>query len=288
VLLHRKRNRLVRETGDPSFHTEFDSQDRTIVEKLRVALTRPFRLIATQLIVQVLALYMMYLYGLLYLQFTTFPSLWTTRYDESLEISGLNFIAQGVGLFLGAQLCAPLQDRIYVALKKRYNVAQGRPEFRIPMMIPGAISVPLGLLIYGWSAQRVTHWIVPDIGVAIFNFGVVSPKYLMKGLQSQSSVTIADTMNQIVGFQCIQGYFVDTYTRYAASAVAAGTVLRSIAGFGFPLFGQKLFDALDYGWGNTVLALIAVSIGWPAPLLLWRYGPALRKKSPFAIGKEGA
>jgi hypothetical protein len=80
---------------------------------------------------------------------------------------------------------------------------------------------------------------------------------------------------------------VDTYTRFAASAIAAGTVLRSLAGFGFPLFGEKLFDSLDYGWGNTVLALIAVVIGWPAPLLLWKFGPDLRKRSPFAAGKEG-
>jgi multidrug resistance protein len=182
VLLHQKRNRLVRETGDTTLRTEFDHQDRSIGQKLRGALTRPFRLLATQLIVQVLAVYMMFLYGLLYLQFTTFPSLWTTRYHESVEIGGLNFLAPGVGLFLGAQLCAPLQDRIYVALKKRYNVTVGRPEFRIPMMIPGALSVPFGLLIYGWSAQKMTHWIVPDIGVAIFNFGVVSCVLLDSGI----------------------------------------------------------------------------------------------------------
>jgi hypothetical protein len=82
-----------------------------------------------------------------------------------------------------------------------------------------------------------------------------------------------------------QGYLVDTYTLYAASAVGAGTVLRSLAGFGFPLFGPYMFDRLDYGWGNTLLALLSVFIGWPAPILLWKYGEKLRAKSPFAAGE---
>jgi multidrug resistance protein len=256
VLLSRKRARLVRETGNSALHTQYDRPDRTVSQTLRTAMTRPFRLLGTQVIVQVLALYMMFLYGQLYLQLSTFPRLWETKYGESVEIGGLNYIALGIGLFLGAQICAPLQDRIYAALKKREAVSVGRPEFRIPMMVPGAILVPVGLLIYGWSAQYQTHWIVPDIGVALFAAGT------------------------IIGFQCIQGYLVDTYTLYAASAVGAATVLRSLAGFCFPLFGPYMYEKLDYGWGNTTLALLAIVIGWPAPILLWKYGELLRKKSP--------
>lgn len=177
VLLARKRDRLVRETGNAALRTEYEAQAKrqpTVVSTLATALTRPFRLLATQVIVQVLALYMMYLYGLLYLQLTTFPKLWTVVYGESVAIGGLNYVALGIGLWLGSQLCAPLQDRIYAALKRRYNVDKGRPEFRVPMMLPGAFCVPVGLLIYGWCAEYKTHWIGPDIGVAILALGVVS------------------------------------------------------------------------------------------------------------------
>lgn len=66
--------------------------------------------------------------------------------------------------------------------------------------------------------------------------------------------------------------------------MGAGTVLRSMAGFGFPLFGPYMYERLGYGWGNSVLALLAVVIGWPAPILLWKYGEKLRAKSPFAAG----
>jgi multidrug resistance protein len=259
VLLHRKKKKLIKESGNEALHTEWDNPDRTIAASLRISLLRPFKLLGTQIIVQVLALYMAYLYGLMYLVLSTFPTLWETEYHESVGIGGLNYISLGVGFFLGTQLCAPAQDRIYRALKKR-NGGVGKPEFRVPLMIPGAMLVPIGLFIYGWTAQAHTHWIGPNFGAAIFAAGV------------------------IIGFQCIQTYIVDSYTRYAASAVGAATVLRSLAGFGFPLFAPDMYNALHYGWGNSLLAFIAIGLGWPAPILLWKFGEKLRKKSTFAAG----
>ncbi|KAI1877187.1 uncharacterized protein JN550_001259 [Neoarthrinium moseri] len=263
VLLAWKRNKLQKETGNTNLHTPFDHPDRTLSKTLQMSFTRPFRLLGTQIILQVLALYMMYLYGLMYIVLVSFPSLWAgpepAGYGEQLGISGLNYISLGLGFFLGAQICAPLQDRIYAALKRR-NGGPGRPEYRVPMMIPGALLVPFGLFIYGWTAEYKTHWIGPNIGACLFAAGT------------------------IIGFQCVQTFLVDTYTRYAASAVGAGTVLRSLAGFGFPLFASSLYDRLGLGWGNSLLAFLGIAIGWPAPIMLWFYGEKLRKRSPFAAG----
>jgi multidrug resistance protein len=259
VLLHRKKLKLIKETGNENLHTEYDNPDRTVLRTLEISLSRPFKLLGTQIIVQVLSLYMAYLYGLMYLVLTTFPSLWENVYHESIGIGGLNYISLGCGFFVGTQICAPLQDRIYKALKAR-NGGVGRPEFRVPLMIPGAILVPVGLFWYGWTAEKQTYWILPDIGAALFAAGV------------------------IIGFQCIQTYIVDSYTRYAASAIGAATVLRSLAGFGFPLFAPYMYARLGYGWGNSLLGFLAVALGWPAPVLLWLYGEKLRKRSTFAAG----
>jgi hypothetical protein len=202
---------------------------------------------------------MAYLYGLMYLMLSTFPMLFTERYHQTVGLGSLNFIAMGVGFFLGTQISAPINDALYRRLKKGNN-GVGKPEFRVPLMIPASLMVPIGLFWYGWSAQARVHWIVPDIGAAIFCAGT------------------------IVGFQCIQTYLVDSYTRYAASAIAAATVLRSLAGFGFPLFAPAMFDALDYGWGNSLLAFIAIGLGVPGPFLLWMFGEKLRSRSKFAAG----
>lgn len=75
-------------------------------------------------------------------------------------------------------------------------------------------------------------------------------------------------MGTIAAFQCVISYLVDAYAEFAASATAAVTFLRSLAGFGFPLFARNMFDALENGWGNTILALAAVGIDIPIPILV--------------------
>jgi MFS family permease len=260
VLLTRKKKQLIKATGNTALHTEHDHPERTHTQTLTIALTRPFRMLFTQPILIFLAAYMTYLYGSMYLVLTTFPTLFSDVYHQTPGIQGLNYISLGLGFFLGTQICAPLQDRIYAALKRR-RVPEGQPglpEFRVPMMIPGAILVPTGLLIYAWTAENHTHWIGPNIGACIYAAGV------------------------IVGFQCIQGYLVDTYAQFAASAVGAATVTRSLAGFGFPLFANRMYEQLGYGWGGTLMAGLAVVLGWPAPGVLWFYGPKMRAKSKFA------
>ena len=258
-ILHNKAKRLRRETENENLKTEFEHAELTLWSKLKVSFVRPFRLLGTQPIVQVLAVYMAYIYGLIYLVLSTFPTLWTEQYHENAGIGGLNYISLGLGFFVGTQIGAPLNDRVYRALKKRNNDT-GRPEFRVPLMIPASLLVPIGLFWYGWSAQAKIHWIMPNIGAVILAVG------------------------GIVSFQCIQTYLVDAYTRYAASAVGAGAFLRSLAGFGFPLFAPYMYQALHYGWGNSLLGFIAIGLGIPAPYLLWRYGATLRAKSQFAAG----
>jgi hypothetical protein len=87
-----------------------------------------------------------------------------------------------------------------------------------------------------------------------------------------------------VSFQAIETYVIDAFTLHAASgttifsvfslgthfntlfyiAIGAATCLRSLAGFGFPLFAPAMFNKLGYGKGNTILACLAVILGCPA------------------------
>lgn len=64
----------------------------------------------------------------------------------------------------------------------------------------------------------------------------------------------------------IQTYLIDNYKLHAASAIGAGAAFRSLAGFGFPLFATAMFNKLGDGWGNSVLALVAM-VFLPAPVV---------------------
>lgn len=260
-VLQNKVKRLRKDTGNQHLMTEFDKAGTSLAVKLKRSMGRPFILMGSQPIVQVLGLYMAYLYGLIYLVLGSFAPLWAGTYKEKPGIAGLNYISIGLGCFLGGQVAVLSNDRIYKYLKNRFN-EDGRPEFRLPLMFPGCILVPAGLLWYGWSAEAKLHWIMVDIGTTIYSMG------------------------GIIGFQCIQIYLVDTYARYAASAIAAAAFLRSLFAFAFPLFAPDLYDTLGDGWGNSVLALCALCLGLPSPFLFWKFGAKLRARSPYAAGIE--
>lgn len=76
-------------------------------------------------------------------------------------------------------------------------------------------------------------------------------------------------------------YVVDTYAWAAASALAGPTVVRSVFGFGFPLFAGQMYEQLGPRWATSVLGFITVFLA-PIPLLLMQYGSRLRARSKFA------
>lgn len=77
-------------------------------------------------------------------------------------------------------------------------------------------------------------------------------------------------------------YLVDVYTRYAASAMAANTVLRSILATVLPLFAPAMYRRLGSGWGNTLLAVIAAAM-IPIPLVFMKYGEKLRSREKIKL-----
>lgn len=76
---------------------------------------------------------------------------------------------------------------------------------------------------------------------------------------------------------CVTTYMVDTFTLYAASAIAANTVIRSIGGGVLPLAGLKMYAKLGLGWGNSLLGFISLAMVI-VPFFFIRYGERLRMK----------
>ena len=66
-----------------------------------------------------------------------------------------------------------------------------------------------------------------------------------------------------------QTYMIDAFPGYSASAIAAATTMRSIFGTFLPLGGPAMYDKLGFGWGNTILGILAV-IMIPIPVVFYR------------------
>lgn len=80
----------------------------------------------------------------------------------------------------------------------------------------------------------------------------------------------------------IQTYVIDSFPAFAASGIAALTVSRSLFGAFLPLAGPAMYEALGYGWGNSVLGLIALAL-IPAPMIIYKFGGKVRKRFPVKL-----
>jgi len=81
-------------------------------------------------------------------------------------------------------------------------------------------------------------------------------------------------------FNSVQNYYIDSFEKYAASAIAAGAFFRSLIGGVVPLFTPGLLNGLGVGWGLSVFGFVSLALA-PVPLLFYRYGGWMREK--FAI-----
>ncbi|TFK26555.1 multidrug resistance protein 4 [Coprinopsis marcescibilis] len=218
-------------------------------------LVRPLEMLFKSSICFILSLYMAVMYGIFYLMFATFAEFFATTYGFKAGVGGLAYLGLGVGFMLATIVGAKVGDALYQKLTAR-NGGVGTPEMRIPALFFGSWFVPIGIFWYGWSAHAKLHWIMPIIGSGIFAFGMMTT------------------------FLPIQLYLVDSFA-FAASAVAASSLFRSILGFAFPLFGKQMFDTMGIGPGNSLLGGIAIVLGIPFPVYLYYKGAEMRNRNPL-------
>ncbi|KAJ4394868.1 hypothetical protein N0V93_004088 [Gnomoniopsis smithogilvyi] len=257
VLLRRKKNLLVKETGNENLVTEFDGnlKWKTL---LKNNMKRPFNMLLTQPIVQIMGIYSSYAYGLAFMLSATMPMVYEGVYDQQPAVASLNYLPPTIGVVIMTQMYQILATSIYKRLIARAPDNKARPEFRIPLLFPATFFAAVGLLWYGWSAQEKLHVVMPNVGTVILTAGTN------------------------VSFYCVNQYLIDAYSVHAASALGAATILRGVFGFVIPLIAPGMFLRLGFGIGTSILAVVAVAVGFPSAVLIWLRGPQLRGKSLFA------
>lgn len=209
-------------------------------------------------IVLITSIYVGLVYGYTYLLFTSFSPLYEEIYGFGQGSVGLTYLGFGIGCAIGLFLFGTLSDRAVKASVSKKGNGEWKPEYRLPPLLPGSLLVPIGLFWYGWSAQAGVHWIMPIIGTGWVGLGTLAV------------------------FMPVQTYLVDAFEIYAASASAANTIVRSLLGAFLPLAGPSIYSALGQGWGNSLLAFIALAFT-PMAWIIYRYGERIRKAYPVDL-----
>jgi len=256
VLLARKAKKLRKETGNMELRSKLDN-GLSPKELFRRAIVRPTKMLFCSPIVFSMSLYMAVVYGILYLLFTTFTFVFIGSYGFTDSNVGLVYIGTGIGMLLGLAVLGATSDPLMKRLTAKHGGGM-KPEYRLPPLIVGGCFLPVGLFLYGWTAEKKVQWAVPLLGTLIVGVGLLT------------------------SFMCVQTYIVDAFTIHAASAVAAITVLRSVFGAILPLAGLPMYDALGYGWGNSLLAFLTLAM-IPIPVLFFKYGERIRTTKRFKV-----
>ncbi|CAD6594210.1 MAG: hypothetical protein ASARMPREDX12_008425 [Alectoria sarmentosa] len=260
VLLKNRAAAMSKKTGKVyKSKIECDRGKQSFGQSFKIALSRPWVLLLKEPIVLLLSIYMAIIYGTLYMMFAAFPIVYQQDRHWSEGVGGLAFLGVAVGMISAVIYTIPDNKRYQRA--EAAGIAKGEggaaPEARLPPAMIGSLCIPFGLFIFAWTNYPSIHWIVSIIFTAPFGFGMV------------------------LVFLSIMNYLIDSYTIYAASVLAANSVLRSMFGAVFPLFTTYMYDNLGIHWASTIPAFLALACV-PFPFLLYRYGHAIRKKCKFA------
>ncbi|KAJ5551655.1 hypothetical protein N7461_006353 [Penicillium sp. DV-2018c] len=103
--------------------------------------------------------------------------------------------------------------------------------------------------------------------------------------RSACSAGVPFGFGMVLVFLSIMNYLIDAYTIFAASVLAANSVIRSLFGAAFPLFTTYMYQDLGIHWASSIPAFLALACV-PFPFLFYKYGPAIRTRCKFAAQSD--
>lgn len=189
--------------------------------------------------------------------FSAFPIEFQEVRGWSPIVSSLPYLSILIGCAIGGLVCY-LNQGFFI---RHLNANNGKPvpEARLPVMMVGSFSVPIGLFIFAWTSHVGTLWVGSMFGAAMMG----------------------------VGFFCIfQGstnYLVDTFqgAGVSASAIAANTLVRNSFAGSFPLFTEYMFHAMGVDWAESLLGFVALAL-IPIPIVFYVFGKRIRLRGEWS------
>jgi MFS family permease len=257
ILTHKAR-RIRNMPGNEHVRSSAEASNRSLKSIFSVALTRPWKLLIDPISLLV-AIYYAVVYTLLYMLFSIYPIVFQQHRGWNAGVGELPLIGTIVGACLGGVV-------LFLDSFRQQNKNRGHrnsvPEDRLPAGMVGGVMFAASIFWFRWTAEyNSIHWIVPTI----------------------AGVFLA--MSILLIFVVFINYIIDSYLMYAASAVAANTLLRSACAAASPLFTTYMFDSLGIGGASSLIGGVALLLT-PIPFVFYRYGASIRARSQYAVTDE--
>jgi len=249
VILKRRAKKLRKETGNVNIITEQEKVKLTLGEIIQTTLIRPINMILTEPVLDLMCLYIVLIYAMLYAFFFAYPVIFVELYDYNDGIIGLMLIPILIGAGFALIAC-PFTEKQF---QKICKIRDPTPEDRLIGALIGAPFIPIALFILGATSYKHIIWVGPASSGISFGFGMVLCYY------------------------SVNNYIIDSYQKFPASALAAKVFLRSGGGAAFPLFVTQMYHRLGLQWASWLLAFIGLGMVF-IPYTFYYFGGRLRAR----------
>ncbi|ODQ65594.1 putative MFS multidrug transporter [Nadsonia fulvescens var. elongata DSM 6958] len=251
VILKQRAKKLRKELQNDKIMTEAESHKLSFSAIAKTCLIRPLYMIATEPVLDLMNLYVVLIYSLLYAFFFAYPVIFGEPEAHHFNdgFIGLMFIP----ILMGAMLALFITPMIEKQYAKVCATRAPTPEDRLIGAMIGAPFVPIALFILGSTAHPGIVWVGPAMSGLSFGVGMVLVYY------------------------SVNNYIIDSYSSYAASALAAKVFMRSGGGAAFPLFTTQMYHKLGNLWASFLLAFISLAMVL-IPFVFYKYGAQLRAR----------
>jgi len=298
VILTRKAQKLRVTTRRWELHSQHETNNFTLKAFLETNLLRPIKMILFEPMVLCITLYNSFTFGILYLLFGAVPIIYEEQRGWNILQGSLPFLAVLLGTLFAAAINAIYSQFVFAPNVDKHG-GKVPPEKRLPPMMLGSITFPLGFFLLGWTSHPKTFWFPSVVGLffigmsfmLIFQAGInylidAYTKYVVDHLQLISHFGVYSPHILSLEFQLVQWVrskmlscncrcaVIDNVFRHQAS----NTFMRSIFAAALALVAQPLFNNLGIDWACTMLGCISAVFA-VVPFLFYIHGSKFRKMS---------
>lgn len=258
VLLSRRAAKIRKGYPNSQVYAASDLESKDLKQLATRVLTRPIRMILTELIVTAVCLYLSLIYSIFYMSFQAFPIIFQDVYGLSPGVTGLCYLPIG----LGAIIALPIffsYDHLLANAQSRGAPWSKQEEFRrVPLAAVGGPLFVISLFWLGWTARSDVSFVAPMLAGIPFGTGFM------------------------LIFMALLNYITDAYEIFAASANAAASSCRSVFAVVLPFATTPMFAQLGISGACSLLGGLSLIMCVIPFIFIWK-GEEIRARSKFCI-----
>ncbi|CAK7568506.1 MAG: hypothetical protein SEPTF4163_006499 [Sporothrix epigloea] len=256
ILLQRRAVRMRKQDPKANVVAPHEQEKKSLRELLAIVLTRPLRMIFSELIVSCVAVYLALVYAIFYMTFTAFPLVFENIYHFSPGVEGLLFLAIGAGTFLSIPIFYAYDSYLLAAMDRGEEWTKQEEYRRLPLACLGGPVFAISMFWLGWTAKSDVSFVAPMMAGVPFGMGFM------------------------LIFIALLNYLTDAYEIFAASANAAASCCRSLLATVLPLAATPMFRRLTIPGACSLLGGLSLLMCVIPFLFIWK-GEKIRAGSKF-------